>query len=208
MTTTATAGTSGGPAIDGPEFGETPARFPASGAASPETSGPQAAVWTADYTLTSRDMTIWLAHTRAERRAARGLYASAVLGGIMGLQFLTGRLPVPAGRAFAVAEVAIILILPILLAYGVRRRNLAAHAQDLLPAAVKVRLERWPDRLVETRDDGKPVLIRPRLLSSLVVTRSHILGETETARLIVPRSAFETAQAMRDFGAELQRQRG
>lgn len=190
---------------DGPEFGEAPAH-PVASTKSSETGSSQAAVWQSDYTLTSRDMAAWLTRTRAERRTTRGLYASAVLGGIMGLQFLTGRLPVPQGRAFALAEVAVILILPILLAYWVRRRHLSTQAQEMLPDPVAVHLERWPDRLIETRNEGKPVLIRPRLLSWVVVTRDHVLGETETARLIIPRSAFATAEAMREFGAALQRQ--
>ena len=41
---------------------------------------------------------------------------------------------------------------------------------------------------------GKTVIIRPQRLQRITVTRRHILGETETARLILPR--FDAARAL------------
>lgn len=160
------------------------------------------------FDLTAQDVAAWIGTRRAERRAGRALVASALLAGVMGLQVLTGRLPVPPGRAFAIAEAGVILILPVLLAIWTRRRGHLAQARDSLPKPLTVRVEVWPDRLIVTEGDGaKPQVVKPRVIQRLTVTRRHILGETDAARLILPVTAFADAAAMRAFADRLEQQR-
>lgn len=160
------------------------------------------------YRLAPADVAAWIGSRRAERRAGRALVGSAVLAGAMGLQFLSGRLPLPPSRAFALAEAAVIFVLPVLLALWSRRRGHLAEAGRDLPAPVAAQLELWPDRLVLTEGTGKPQVIKLRLLHRLEVTRFHILGETDTARVILPLSAFTDRAAMRDFANRLRTPRG
>jgi hypothetical protein len=156
------------------------------------------------YRLTARAVAEWLATSRAERRATRGLVASFLLAGVMGLQFLTGRLPVPEGRIPALAEAATILILPVALALWTRRRALRRDAAEEMPEPVSVRLELWPDRVVEHRDDrAQPTVLRLRLLHGIAERRGHVLAHTDSARLIVPPEAFASSAARRDFLAHL-----
>jgi hypothetical protein len=185
---------------DGPAVGEALVRFHSQDADAP--------LQVLTYRLTTTDVAAWIGSRRAERRAGRALVASALLAGAMGLQVLSGRLPVPPGRAFAIAEAAMILILPVVLALWTRRRSHLAEAGRDLPAAIDARLEVWPDRLVLTEAAGKPQVIKPRLLHRLSVTRHHILGETDSARLILPLSAFADHAGMRAFANHLLAQRG
>ena len=160
------------------------------------------------FTLTPRDVAAWISTRRAERRAGRGLIASALLAGVMGLQVLTRRLPLPPGRGFALLEAAVILMLPLGLALWARRRGHMAEASRDLPRPVAAQVEVWPDRLVVTEGPAKPKVIRPRLLHRLTVTRQHILGETDAGRLILPVTAFDGSAAMRAFADRLHMQRG
>lgn len=185
---------------NGPGLGEASARL--------QTHGGDAPLQVMTYRLTPEDVAAWIGSRRAERRAGRALVASAVLAGAMGLQVLSGRLPIPPGRGFALAEAAAILILPVVLALWTRRRGYLSEAGRDLPAPVDVRLEVWADRLTVTEAAGKPQVIKPRLLHRLTVTRRHILGETDNARLILPQSAFADRAAMRAFSDRLQAQRG
>ena len=156
------------------------------------------------YRLTARAVAQWLATRRAERRATRALVASALLAGVMGLQYLTGRLPVPAGRLPALAEAAVILILPVALALWTRRRALFRDALEEMPRPVTVQLEVWPDRLVERREDRPtPAVLRLRLLHGIALRRGHVLAQTDSARLIVPPEAFASTAARRAFAAHL-----
>lgn len=156
------------------------------------------------YRLTAQNVAEWLATRRAERRTTRALVASALLAGVMGLQFLTGRLPVPAGRLTALAEAAVILILPVTLALWTRRRAVLRDAAEDMPQPVAVRLELWPDRVVERREDRPtPTVMRLRLLHGIAERRGHVLAETDSARLIVPPEAFASAAARRAFAARL-----
>ena len=190
---------------DGPAVGEALARFHADTDPGQTNPGPLQVL---NFRLTAKDVAVWIGSRRAERRAGRALVASAVLAGAMGLQVLSGRLPVPPGRAFALAEAAGILILPVVLALWTRQRGYLAEAARDLPAPVDARLEVWPDRLVLTEGTGKPQVIKPRLLHRLLVTRQHILGETDNARLILPLSAFADRAALRAFADRLQALRG
>lgn len=185
---------------DGPAVGEALART--------HVQAGDAPVQVLTYRLTPEDVAAWIGSRRAERRAGRALVASALLAGAMGLQVLSGRLPVPPGRAFALAEAAVILILPVVLALWTRRRGYLAEAGRDLPAPVDARLEVWSDRLVLTEATGKPQVVKPRLLHRLTVTRRHILGETDNTRLILPLTAFADRAAMRAFADRLQAQRG
>ncbi|OYU16941.1 MAG: hypothetical protein CFE34_18330 [Rhodobacteraceae bacterium PARR1] len=161
------------------------------------------------FDLTPQDVAAWIGTRRAERRAARALVASALLAGAMGLQVMSGRLPIPAGRGFAWAEAALILILPVMLALWTRRRGHLAEAARSLPRPVATRVEVWSDRIVVTEGPtAKPQVVKPRLLHRLTVTRQHILGETDAGRLILPRSAFGDAAAMQAFADRLRMQRG
>ncbi len=161
------------------------------------------------YDLTPQDVAAWIGTRQAERRAGRALVASALLAGAMGLQVLSGRLPVPPGRGFAWAEAAVILILPVMLALWTRRRGHLAEAARSLPHPVTTRVEVWSDRMVVIEGpESKPQVVKPRQLHRLTVTRHHILGETDAARLILPVSAFADAPAMRAFADRLRMQRG
>ena len=186
---------------DEPAVGEALARFHQGDADAP--------LQVLTFRLTPEDVAAWIGSRSAERRAGRALVASALLAGAMGLQFLSGRLPVPPGPFFALMEAVVILTLPVVLGLWMRRRGHLAEAAQSLPSAVDARLEVWPDRLVLTEGpSAKPQAIKPRLLHRLTVTRWHILGESDAARLILPRSAFADAAAMRAFADRLQMQRG
>lgn len=157
------------------------------------------------YTLTAQDLAAALAHEKSEKRAGRALVASSLLAGLMGLQFLSGRLPLPPSPLAAWIEAAVILGLPVALAFWTRQQRLLRHARERMPVPVTARLTIHPDRLEETRSDrDRPVVLRPRLLTHLHLGRTHLLAATETAQLILPRAAFADRAAMVALAEQLQ----
>lgn len=158
------------------------------------------------FELTAQDAVAWIAGTRAERRSLKTLVASTFLASMMGLQVLSGKLPLPDATWARGAELAVVVALPMALALWVRRRGQLAKAHEMLPHPVTVTITQWPDR-IEQVWDGKVTTIRPRLLHRLQITRGHILGETETTHLIVPRRAFADRQHMRRMADWLHSQR-
>lgn len=172
-----------------PGFGEAPA-FSVSAPA--DGDSPLAVL---RFKLTAADMAAWLAGTRSERRALKALIASTFLTSMMGLQVISGRLPLPDAPWARGSEFLVLVCTPMILALWVRYRGLLARGKDLLPDATTVTVSQWPDRIEQCFDD-KNITIRPRLLHRLTVTRKHILGETETARLILPRNAFADSAQM------------
>lgn len=176
----------------------------------PALSAADAPLAVLSYRLGAADLAAWLARSRPGRRALRMRLFSGLLVGLMGLQWLSARPGLPgsgaAGRLAGLGLLALVLVLPVLLSVASLRHSQRAEARAELPAPQPVTLTQWPDRIEEARQ-GKLVTIRPQRLLQLTVTRGHIFGETETARLILPRTAFADRAAMQAFARWLAERR-
>ncbi len=73
------------------------------------------------------------------------------------------------------------------------------RAQRRIPGAPIVRLDVYPDRLVERRDLAEPVVITPDRIANVLLFPGHVIVATVRDVVIIPARAFADAAAMDGF---------
>lgn len=174
------------------QAGQSGARSPGLGEALD--TGPIA---TLRYSLGADDLAAHLARTKRGRRQARGTLASAAFAGLMALNFLTGKLPVPDNGLGTALEIAAILGAPVALAIWKLRHDRRSEAREELPAPVDVTLQVFSDHAVEQRSDrATPLTHRARTSHRIHANRHHVAIESDRAVLVIPARAFSDRKAM------------
>lgn len=79
------------------------------------------------------------------------------------------------------------------------------RARRRIPVPLVVRLDVYPDRLVERRDLAEPVVITPDRIASVLSFPGHVIVATPRDVVIVPARAFADAAAMDGFAARWDR---
>lgn len=75
------------------------------------------------------------------------------------------------------------------------------RAQRRVPDPVLIRLDVFPDRLVERRDLAEPVVITPDRIAAVLMRSGHVIVATRRDVVIVPARAFADDTAMASFAA-------
>lgn len=182
----------------------------------PASSRPEARVGEAEhvlrYALEARDILAWQRVAPALRKRDRLALAASVLAGFGALQALSGKLETVPGLHSLPAALVILALPPLALALFQRRdRRRRAEAQVGGPdARVAVRLEVWPDRIVEHRADlPAPRVFGARSLRDLREAGGQVLmsfgGEDV---VILPGRAFADAGQRAEFVAQWRAQLG
>jgi hypothetical protein len=153
-----------------------------------------------DYTLDAGDALAWERVSPAYRKRDRLALAASLFAGLGLLKMLSGQLEdVPGLHSLPAAF--ILMALPVLMVglFQYRDRRQRAKAR----AGSDVRVEVWPDRLIEHRADRQePLVLGGRSLRALRETRDHVFltfGREDV--VIVPARAFATPAAKAEFAA-------
>jgi hypothetical protein len=174
-----------------------PEEAPAGGLDGRAADPTRAPIATLRYELQAADHAAFLAGTKSSRRRARGMLASAAFAALMALNFLSGKLPVPANATGAAVEIAAILGIPVGAALWKLRHDRMAEAAELLPAPVAVTVHVFSDHAIEHRADRTgPLTHRIRTAHDLRTNRHHVALESDRAALVIPARAFADRKAM------------
>jgi hypothetical protein len=151
-----------------------------------------------DYRLDAGDALAWERVSPAYRKRDRLALAASLFAGLGLLKMLSGQLEdVPGLHSLPAAF--ILMALPVLMVglFQYRDRRQRAKAR----AGGEMRLEVWPDRMIEHRADRRaPLVLGGRSLRALRETRDHVFltfGREDV--VIVPTRAFVTPAAKAHF---------
>jgi len=151
-----------------------------------------------DYTLEAGDALAWERVSPAYRKRDRLALAASLFAGFGLLKMLSGKLEdVPGLHSLPAAFIlmALPLVMVGLFQYHDRRQRAKARAGG------EMRLEVWPDRMIEHRTDRRePLVLGGRSLRALRETRDHVFltfGREDV--VILPARAFATPAAKADF---------
>ncbi len=158
-----------------------------------------------EYRLDLADALAWERRAPGPRKRDRMALAVGLFAGLGLLQMLSGRLETVPGLHSVPVAVGL-LVLPVLLVAMVRWRDRRRRAEARIgeaEAGIGVRLEIWPDRLIEQRADRPaPLVVGARSLRHLRETGAHVFlafGAEEV--VIVPARAFATPEDKAEFAA-------
>ena len=151
-----------------------------------------------DYTLDAGDALAWERVSPAYRKRDRLALAASLFAGLGLLKMLSGQLEdVPGLHSLPAALIlmALPVLMVVLFQYRDRRQRATARAGG------EMRLEVWPDRMVEHRAYRRdPLVLGGRSLRALRETRDHVFltfGREDV--VVVPARAFATPAAKADF---------
>ena len=151
-----------------------------------------------DYTLDAGDALAWERVSPAYRKRDRLALAASLFAGLGLLKMLSGQLEdVPGLHSLPAALIlmALPVLMVVLFQYRDRRQRAKARAGGAM------RLEVWPDRMIEHRaDQREPLVLGGRSLRALRETRDHVFltfGREDV--VVVPARAFATPAAKADF---------
>ena len=150
------------------------------------------------FVLTSDDTMIWL-ELRSEAITLGSL--TYLLWIVLG-SFLFGLIPQSfVGESWSARWIATILVAAaVSWAIDLKLRNLwrRATARRAMPQPLNVVLAEWNDRIVESWESGGRT-ITPDQILGLNLLETHLFIQCAEQLVIIPRSAFEDADNMRQF---------
>lgn len=154
------------------------------------------------YTLDMADALAWERLSPVHRKRDRLALAASGFAGLGLLKLLSGQLEAVSGL-HSLPSAILLLVLPGLGVWLLQRRDRRKRAALRVGAQVGTRLELWPERMIEHREDrDKPLVLGGRSLRMLVETKAHVfLAAGREDVVIVPARAFATPAAKADFAA-------
>ena len=155
------------------------------------------------FAIGADDALVWERVAPAYRKRDRLALVAGLFAGFLTLQALSGKLENVPGLHTLPGAIAIML-LPPLAVWIFQRHDRRRRAEAQVGGAgheVEVRLEVWPDRMIEHRADrAAPRVLGARSLRDLRETGGHLLlsfGRDEV--VILPTRAFADGQVRAEF---------
>lgn len=154
------------------------------------------------YTLTMDDALAWERVSPAHRKRDRLALAASGFAGLGLLKVLSGQLEAVSGL-HSLPSAILLMVLPGLAALEFQRRDRKTRARGRVETPVDMRLEHWPDRMIEHREDRRaPLVLGGRSLRLLRETEDHVfLSFGREDVVILPARAFASRAAKADFAA-------